>query len=179
MRPQTLPQLCCRCRNHDIDGKLKNPAEGRFFRSQKYNRSRVWVCNYCLLHPVRRQRAGQESPAERRVSIALQVFGESFVPEYKLGPYIFDFGFPKLKFLLEVDSWTWHHSRSRRIRDARKASFANELGWEVYRLRVGPKLGKRACDTVRAARLVRIKENYHVDSAEARMIYRMRYGHEE
>lgn len=175
----SLPQLCCRCRNRDIGGKLKMPDKGRFFRSKKYNHPPVWVCNGCLQHPVRIRRAGQESPAEREVSIALQVFGEHFIPEYQLGPYLFDFAFPKLMLLMEVDSWTWHSSRSRHARDGRKTSFAREAGWELHRLRVGPKLGKRACHAVRTMRLLTIKQTCDVDDKEAREIYAVKYGYRE
>jgi hypothetical protein len=175
----TLPQLCCRCRNRDIGGKLKAPDQGQFFRSKKYNRPPVWVCHDCLRHPVRQRRPGQESPAEREVSIALQVFGEWFIPEHQLGPFIYDFAFPKLKLLMEVDSWTWHHSRNRRVRDGRKASFAREAGWEFFRLKIGPKLGWRACYAVRAMRLWRIKETWGDDVPLARTIYSMTYGGNE
>lgn len=176
MNYRELPQLCRRCRNRDIGGKLKMPELGRFFRSKKYNRAPVWICLNCLKNPVRIQRPGQESPAERKVSIALQCFGEYFIPEYRLGPFIFDFAFPKLKLVMEVDSWTWHHTRSRKQSDARKLRYAEEHGWELMRLRVGPKLEKRACELVRSCRLSRIQERFGVDEPMARLIYATRYG---
>lgn len=155
------------------------PNEGRFFASKKYNHPPIWVCNNCLQHPVRQRRPGQESPAEREVSIALQVFGEQFIPEFQLGPFLYDFAFPKLKLLMEVDSWTWHHSRNRRIRDGRKVSFAHEAGWEFRRLKVGPKLGKRACNTVREMRLIKIKKTWGEDDTLARDIYEVTYDGNE
>jgi hypothetical protein len=179
MNVRALPQLCCRCRNRDIGGKLKSPELGRFFRSKKYNRAPVWVCLPCLKNPVRLQRPGLESPAEKKVSIALQCFGEQFIPEFSFGPFIFDFAFPKLKVLMEVDSWTWHHTRSRKQNDARKRRYAEENGWEVVRLRVGPKLERRACELVRACRLLRIREGLGVNDKMARLIYATRYGDQE
>ena len=179
MNYRQLPQLCCRCRNRDIAGKLKPPETGRFFPSKKYNRPPVWVCLQCLQNLVRIQRPGQESPAEKKVSIALQCFGEHFIPEYRLGPFIFDFAFPKLKLVMEVDSWTWHHTRSRKRNDARKLQYAQENGWKVARLRVGPKLGKRACDLVRACCLLRIRETFEAPKEMARVIYATRYGDQE
>src|SRR6267142_1906043 len=168
MKESTLPQLCCRCQNRDIGGKLKMPSYGRFFRSRKYNRQPVWICLSCLENPVREARSGQESPAERKVSIALQCFGEHFLPEYKLGSFVFDFAFPRLKLLMEVDSWTWHHTGRRKQNDARKLRYAEKCGWRPARLKVGPKLGRRACGLVRACRLLCIEERWQVSIDEAR-----------
>ena len=86
--------------------------------------------------------------------------GVYFVAEYQMrhrtGSYFFDFAFPKLKLLLEIDSWTYHHTRRQRIRDACKNRFVEENGWRLIRLKNGSKLGLRAVRAVRKFRNERV-----------------------
>lgn len=172
-----LPQLCCRCFNRDIGGKLKVAEGGRFFRSSKFGRKPVWVCLTCLRKPVRRYRAGQETPPEREVRTALMVFGEHFIPEYKSGWYIFDFACPSIRLLIEVDSYTYHHGKKAAFNDHAKAKAARQAGWKLVRLSVGPKLGKRACSAVRKRRMQIFLDGVDGDEQLAHMMYEQRYGH--
>ncbi len=56
---------------------------------------------------------------------------------FSLGPFIFDFAFPKLKVLMEVDSWTCI-TPSVATERRRKHRYAEENGWDVVRLALDP-----------------------------------------
>lgn len=170
-----LPQLCCRCKNKDVQGRLKMPHHGEFRPNTKHRKSPVWVCHRCLALPARENRQGQESPIERQVRKAVQVFGEYFVAERKIGAFVYDFAFPNLNLLLEVDSRTWHHSKHKRQVDAVKHANAETHGWKLVRVFNGPKIGKRAVRLVRARRKQLIRR-FEQNPEIVNMIYQEKYG---
>ena len=172
---RTLPQICCRCNNRDTQGFAKMPHLGVFRPNTKYRKPPVWVCHACMSKPQRRYRKGLETPVEKKVREALQVYGEHFIAEYKIGKFIYDFAFPKLMLLLEADSRTWHSSKHKRRVDAVKHVNAEAHGWKLVRVNNGPKVGNRAVRLVRARRfqLIRRIEN---DPAVVKMLYQEKYG---
>lgn len=172
---KALPQLCCRCKNKDIGGRLKMPDQGQFRPNLKYRKAPVWVCNHCLNNPIRENRQGQESPLERQVREALQIFGEPFVAERKIGKFIYDFAFQRLKLLIEVDSYTYHRSNKKKMIDATKHRNAVQHGWRLVRVRGKSKLGKRAVQVIRARRMELIRD-LEPNAEIAKMIYEERYG---
>ena len=151
------------------------PHLGKFRPNTQYRKPPVWVCHRCLRLPVRENRQGHESHVERPVREALQVFGEWFVAERKIGAFIYDFAFPNLNLLLEVDSRTWHRSRHKRKVDAVKHANAETHGWKLVRVFNGPKIGKRAVRLVRARRLQLIRR-FENDPEVVKMIYQEKYG---
>ena len=64
------------------------------------------------------------------------------------GSYFFDFAIPKLRLLLEIDGWSYHHTRRQRVRDACKHKFAEEQGWKLIRLKNKSKVGQRAVKAI-------------------------------
>lgn len=182
MNVRGLPQICWRCQNKDISGFTKPASAGKFFRSQKYNSQPVWVCHSCLSRRRERpQKPGRESPLNRRVREALMVVGEQFFPEYEMkhgtGSYFFDFAFPKLKLLLEIDGWSYHHTKRQKIRDACKHKFAEAHGWKLIRLKGKTKIGLRAVRAVRDYRLQKLSSFAGTDDPEAlRLISAMLQG---
>lgn len=177
-----LPQVCCRCRNKDIDGFTKPPSAGKFFRSQKYNKQPVWVCRTCLSQQRERpQKPGRESPLNRRVREALMVVREQFFPEYEMkhdtGFYYFDFALPKLKLLLEIDGWSYHHTKRQKIRDACKHKFAEAHGWKLIRVKGKTKVGLRAVRAVHEYRRQKLSAWAGTDDPETlRLISAMLQG---
>ena len=151
------------------------PSLGEFRTNTKYRKARVWVCHRCLKLPIREHRQGQESPIERRVREALQLFGEWFVAESKVGAFIYDFAFPNLNLLLEVDSRTWHHSKRKRLVDAVKHANAEAYGWKLVRVFNGPKLGNWAVKFVRARRKQLIRR-FEKNPEIVKIIYQEKYG---
>jgi very-short-patch-repair endonuclease len=64
--------------------------------------------------------------------------------EFPLGPFTYDFAFPKLRLLIEIDSKRWHSGYARKQRDKRKTANAAQHGWALVRLAVGDNLDTRA-----------------------------------
>ena len=153
------------------------PDHGRFLPNTQYRKAQVWVCLPCLAKPQRQHRKGLESPLEKKVREALHVFGEPFNAEYRVGTakFFYDFAFPRLKLLLEIDSRTWHGSKRKRRVDAAKKANAEAHGWKLVRVFNGPKIGLRAVKLVRARRYQLIRR-YESDPAVVEMLYQEKYG---
>lgn len=151
------------------------PDQGRFLPNTRHRKAHVWVCNPCLAKPQRQHRKGLETPLEKKVREAVQVFGEPFVAEYKIGKFLYDFAFPRLKLLLEVDSRTWHSSKHKKHVDRVKGGIANEHGWKLVRVFNGPKVGLRAVKLVRARRYQLIRR-IEGDPEVVEMLYQEKYG---
>lgn len=87
--------------------------------------------------------------------------GIQFIQEYEMrhssGSYFFDFALPRLKLLVEIDSWSYHHTKRHKIRDACKHSFAEANGWTLIRLRGKSKIGLRAIRAIREYRSLKEK----------------------
>jgi len=132
-----LPQVCKRCR------KLKAATLGQWVKRKSRCHDKSWVCDACLSKPevARLKRPSQpESPPEKRVREALSATGLSWKQEYPLEKFIYDFACPKLRLLVEIDSWTYHHTRQQRSRDQAKDLLAKKLQWELVRLKPQEKM---------------------------------------
>ena len=123
MKKSDLPQVCGICR------KLKASHLGKFRRGARYSQW-VWECEACLDKP---KPSPTESPIETEVRVAIGR-KEKFKQEFKLAGFSFDFAFPRLQLLVEVDSASWHTRQFHRKRDARKTAAATAAGWKLVRV---------------------------------------------
>lgn len=126
-----LPEVCSRCK------KLKMSDLGRFVHARESYRRRYWVCFDCLEEKKipRLARKCNESPPERILRQALHGYRFRAFSEYKLGQYWYDFAVPKLRTVIELDSYTYHRGQ-RRAKDAKKTENAEKRLWKLYRTRV-------------------------------------------
>lgn len=133
MKRGQLPDVCSVCR------KLKLPELGEYSPKYKYN-SWKFVCFECQGKPTIRRltRRNNETPPEREVRQWLQERKIPAVAEFTLKPFIYDFAFPRLWLLVELDSKKYHMTLRHRLRDARKTQNAVEHGWTIKRIRIGP-----------------------------------------
>lgn len=126
-----LPQVCVKCR------KLKVAHLGEFFKSRsRYNR-RYWICSQCLEEPKVERLARHQhpsSPIEEEVSKRLAPCGYKVFQEYKLGKFIYDFAVPRLRLLIEVDSYSYHKSKRQLRRDLLKSKSAKAEHWCLVRI---------------------------------------------
>jgi hypothetical protein len=75
-----------------------------------------------------------ETPIEMRFyHSAPPALRELLEGQYKIGGFRFDWALPVYKILIELDGHQWHHTLEQRAHDARKARFAQKLGWRVVR----------------------------------------------
>jgi very-short-patch-repair endonuclease len=77
--------------------------------------------------------------------------GIKYTPQYRLGRWPYDMGFPELRLLIEIDDPT-HDTEQGQKRDFYKTKLAEEHGWTVRRLRKGPALGTRLQELLQAHR---------------------------
>lgn len=121
-----LPQVCSKCR------KLKAANLGSFVKVRSQWSKRLWICDNCHTKPAfTRGRQRKPSPAERMAITILIRTGFPFQQEFPLGKFWFDFAIPALRLLIEVDSWTYHHTPWQLRRDAAKRKVGETEGWKV------------------------------------------------
>lgn len=145
-----LPQVCDTCH------KLKLAELGTFYRDRDRYNVRWWRCHACHEKTVeRKNRKDSESPPERRLRKALAGLRHQCVAEYELGPYTYDFAFPRLMLLIELDSKTYHRTRRQLRVDSLKDGYAKRNEWKLQRIKVSPSFVKEAFDAIaeRAAEL--------------------------
>jgi very-short-patch-repair endonuclease len=135
-----LPQICIECR------QLKAESLGRYFKIRSRHNVQRFICSACdeKENLPRLNRRNDESVPERIVRMAVSRLGFEAYAEFLLGPFIYDFAFPKLRLLIEIDSRRWHRGYSRKQRDKRKSAYAADQGWALVRLDVGENLDTRA-----------------------------------
>lgn len=134
----TLPQVCITCR------QLKLPELGRFIPVRSRFNKKIWKCNACTdrdaAKPFRQGRLRhRESPVEISVKQQLRETGYRFIQDYPMGPWFYDFAFPTLRLMLEIDGRSYHQTPRQRDRDAVKEQFARSRGWKLVRLTAGVK----------------------------------------
>lgn len=71
------------------------------------------------------------SPIEYNVWGAIRFLGLPLYPQYPVGPYFVDFGDPKRKIAIEVDSIRWHKDKKK---DQERDHQMRKLGWKVFRI---------------------------------------------
>lgn len=128
-----LPEVCTKCH------KLIDPSLGAYIVK---NRKKWFICNSCREKKTKSQRAlagktRRESPAERSLRTFLTDEGYKPVCEFPIEQFQYDFAFPKLRLLMELDSKRWHSSQRAIIRDKRKAKVAKDNEWMLVRISVG------------------------------------------
>lgn len=127
-----FPPPCKKC------GKQKTKDVGKWIKDKRRYACYYWICFSCLDKPVTKRverHQHYETPAEKTVRQALFASGHFVEAEYPIGKFIYDFAVPRLRLLIEVDSKTYHRTRSQKIRDAVKTKLAESEGWKVARLR--------------------------------------------
>jgi len=143
---QRLPQYCyCHPNRH----RTFTLAEGRFL-----DRRSRFICHAC--DKERRKRFMRDKPGESKGNMAaeqvahhLTRLGYAYVREFKIGEFSYDFAFPRLKVLLEVDGWTYHRYKpsGKHTKGSREA-VATDAGWKLIHVMNGPGLNKRAVTAV-------------------------------
>lgn len=72
------------------------------------------------------------SPIEYSVWCDIRCLGLPLYPEYPVGPYFVDFGDPKRKIAVEVDSFAWHRDVEK---DIQREDHIQNIGWSVFRIK--------------------------------------------
>lgn len=138
---------CVRCK------QSKPPENGQLrWCKTRYN-FRYFVCFECIDRSkesvTRNHRKTKESPVERAVRSALNSINIKSEAEFKVKSFTYDFAFPAIRLLLEIDSKTWHSSYHRKQRDKRKDANAVANGWAIARVNTGRKLVPRVIEVVK------------------------------
>lgn len=119
------------------------PDQGKFITD--FRNGTRFFCFLCL-NKRNRDRAKRKLRARSKPQYDLYNefarVGIKFKPEFRLGRWPFDLGFPDLRLLVEIDDLT-HDTKEGQRRDHAKEGAAREQGWEVLRVRKGPKLASR------------------------------------
>ena len=131
-----LPQYCCLWR-HKHSFKAE---QGKFLD----NFSR-FACFECLRKRRRKhviKEAAKVSTAEYELCQELHRSGVKFRHHFKLGRWEFDFAFPDLNILLEIDGPAHEYRYQQRV-DCVKDGVARDEGWTMVRVVSGPGLIQR------------------------------------
>lgn len=79
------------------------------------------------------ERAGCESPIERRLYDALQLRGYYVRTQVPCGKYRIDLALPAYKIAIECDGRAYHSSTEQKAHDRRKDAYLRKNGWKVLR----------------------------------------------
>lgn len=131
-RYKCLPQLCRECNNGKAGRLLLPPAAGSFFKDHKGHRGihLRWICHRC----TGKHGESTTSPGENRLHELLK---ESGIPHRRQKVFEgkqFDFFLPKSNLIVEVDSWSAHHTASQKKKDYHRNKTADRL--HIHLLRV-------------------------------------------
>lgn len=107
----------------------------------------------------------QFSPIEDNVWAAIRYLGLPLYPQYPVGRFFVDFGDPKRKIAIEVDSIRWHKDK---VKDAMRDKEIQKLGWRVYRIPSYMTYKTREDYTDSEGKVD--EENYRDDSAEGYLL---------
>lgn len=112
-----------------------------------------WVCNSCDDGPMQPPVCSRPpTPPEAEAIAGAVASGYRFIREHRIEKFSFDFYFPRLRLLIEVDGLSWHAGRRRKKRDRAKTALAVSQGYKVVRLARPDVAGKvRAAVDLRAA----------------------------
>ena len=127
------PQLCRECNNSWAGRTLLPPDEGRFFTDHNGIR---WVCYRCVkLHKM----SPSASPGEQRMAKLLAEHHIRFIPQYVLLPNTkrkkaYDFYLPDWNLLVEIDSWSAHHTAAQKKKDYWRDKLALQHGIHLIRV---------------------------------------------
>lgn len=128
-RIKLLPQRCCECDNGKGNaGRLLLPPDtGCFFRDKQGLR---WVCHHC----VNNQGKSPTSPGENHLRDLLKENGVDFTMNADIEGIEFDCHIPPWNLIVEVDSWSAHHTAAQKKKDYHRNRIAKEL--HIHLLRV-------------------------------------------
>lgn len=79
------------------------------------------------------ERAGCESPIERRLYDALQLRGYYVKTQVPCGKYRIDLALPAYKIAIECDGRAYHSTPQQKAHDRRKNAYLRKHGWKVLR----------------------------------------------
>ncbi|KPD00586.1 hypothetical protein LR69_01238 [Geobacillus sp. BCO2] len=79
------------------------------------------------------ERAGCESPIERRLYDALRLRGYYVQTQVPCGKYRIDLALPAYKIAIECDGRAYHSTSEQRAHDRRKNAYLRKHGWRVLR----------------------------------------------
>lgn len=108
------------------------------------------------------------TPIERSLWNAFRTSGMEAKPQFGVGPYRVDFGFPAYRLAVECDGRDWHDAERDRARDAH----VKQLGWTVLHF-TGSRLYRDADSVAAEVRAVlasrpRVQENSDLEEAQLR-----------
>lgn len=121
------PQWCRECGNGWAKRVLLPPARGQFFKERGVLR---WVCHHCTGH----HNDSVTSPGENRLRALLKENGVPNIPQHVIEGLAFDFYLPKWNLIVEVDSWSAHHTAAQKKKDHHRNKTAKRL--HIHLLRV-------------------------------------------
>ena len=128
------------------------PDQGKFIHDHR--KGTRFFCFPCLQKRSKnlaRRKLRKRSKPQFDVYNEFARAGIKFKPEFRLGRWPFDLGFPDLRLLVEIDDAT-HGTKEGQRRDHAKEGLANEQGWTVLRVPKGPKLASRTIAAIRSYR---------------------------
>ena len=160
-----MRHLCC-CHPRTGEEKAMLPhfdlSEGRMIENNT-----LFICHTC---DARREKAfavrqaqvnvRRFSKIQEKVAAFLTRCKFRFVQNYPVGKFEFDFAFPAIRVLAEVDGRTYHRAceepdkkefGEELLKPGTKAWTANRHGWTLVRVRNGPRLMQRFQHAVASA----------------------------
>ena len=120
--------MCRECGNAKAGRELLSPGEGRFFTNHNGPR---WVCDRCIkLYKM----PSLPSPGEKRLADLLLEHHINFLPQHILSGRAFDFYLPDWNLIVEVDSWSAHHTAAQKKKDYWRDKIAKRHGIHLIRV---------------------------------------------
>lgn len=143
---QNLPQYCY-CHPRDA-WRSFTKDEGKFVSN-----NRLFICSECLQAKNKAYAELQlrkQSKPELDVHKFLDSHHVVFKHHYKLDGWEYDFFFPNMKLLVEIDGSKHRTSKNTQNIDSIKDKCAKRHGYSIIRVPTGPGLLKRLSDNIQA-----------------------------
>ncbi len=127
------PQICRECGNGKVGRLPLPPAAGNFFKDHKGHQGihLRWVCHRCT---AKHNCESTTSPGENRLHGLLKECGIPHKRQEVFEGKSFDFYLPKSNLIVEVDSWSAHHTADQKKKDYHRNKTAARL--HIHLLRV-------------------------------------------
>lgn len=129
-RIKLLPQSCCECDNGkgNAGRVLLPPDKGCFFKDKHGLR---WICHHCI---AKHNGDSTTSPGENRLHDMLDENKVKHTMRAVIEGTEFDCHIPSWNLIVEVDSWSAHHTAAQKKKDYHRNRIAKEL--KIHLLRV-------------------------------------------
>ena len=125
---QRQPQYCRECNNGWAGRVLLPPDEGRFFKDHRGPR---WICHRCI---AKHNGESDTSVGENRLHELLHENGVPHQMRADIEGVEFDCYIAKWNLIVEVDSWSAHHTAAQKKKDYHRNKLAQRL--HIHLLRV-------------------------------------------